>query len=123
MTEQFKLEPDDIDNGIQVAEDNKIEIHKEPYIVTSIIFGLTILAIMNIVFGPNTTIYFVSALAGFMAWLILTAINPKLNHLFICTYTGFLGILLNTNSAYLKSEFNAQYAKNYLIILVFIILG
>jgi uncharacterized membrane protein (DUF106 family) len=123
MMELLNCPPDDIDNDVKLSKIPEDIIPSEPYVVTSIIISLTTLSILNIVFGPNMTIYFVSILAGFMAWLILTSINPKINHHFICAYTGFLGVLLNTNSIYLKSRFDPAYLKSYLIILVFILLG
>ena len=120
MTEEINLSPDDEERDVKLAEH---EVTNEPYIAVSILFALTVLAIMNLVFGANTTIIIVAVLSGFMAWLILTAVNPPLNHQFISGYAGFIGVFLNTNSFFLTNYYNVRFSKVYLILVTFIILG
>jgi len=73
MTEKFTLSPDDNEEkNVKIAE---TETPVEPYIAVSILIGLAVLAIMNLIFESSTTIIIVAALSGFMAWLILTAIT------------------------------------------------
>jgi hypothetical protein len=112
MTEKFPLSPDDIEDPVKIAEEI---IPDEPYIAASTLFGLTVLALMNLIFEPNSTVIIVSILSGFMFWLISTAITPKLNHLFLTSYAGFIGILLNTNSGFIRDLFHLRFAIIYLL--------
>ncbi len=118
MTDRFTLSPDDNEEkDVKIAEKGTVD---EPYIAASAMLGLTILALMNLIFEPNNTIILVSVLSGFMAWLILTAITPKLNHKLTTIYAGFIGIFLNTNSSILRDIYDHRALVKYLI---FICLG